>query len=127
MLSRVNAGEDQMGFLQMRVKKHRWYSNILKSNDPLIFSVGWRRFQSMPVFAVQDQNDRFRMIKYTPLHDFCTAFFYSPFFAPNTGVACFQTLASDAAKFRIAATGTVLSLTPTAPNLFKKLKLTGAF
>jgi ribosome biogenesis protein BMS1 len=37
--------ETAMGFINARVKKHRWHKRILKSNDPLIFSVGWRRYQ----------------------------------------------------------------------------------
>ncbi len=44
VLSRVNPGEDNSGFLKIRIKKHRWYSNILKTNDPLVFSIGWRRY-----------------------------------------------------------------------------------
>ena len=38
----------------------RWHAKILKSRDPLVFSVGWRRFQSMPVFATEDANGRLR-------------------------------------------------------------------
>ncbi len=44
ILARVEIGEDNRGFVKIKIKKHRWYPNILKSNDPLIFSVGWRRF-----------------------------------------------------------------------------------
>ena len=52
--------------MRMRIKKHRWYPHILKNKDPLIFSIGWRRFQSVPVFVTEDQNERTRMLKYTP-------------------------------------------------------------
>ncbi len=37
--------ETAMGFITARVKRHRWHKKILKSNDPLIFSIGWRGFQ----------------------------------------------------------------------------------
>lgn len=60
ILCRINPAEDNFGFLKIRIKKHRWYSNLLKSNDPLIFSIGWRRYQSIPIFCVQDPNDRYR-------------------------------------------------------------------
>jgi len=43
--------EMAMGFVRARVKRHRWHRKVLKSNDPLIFSVGWRRFQSLPVYV----------------------------------------------------------------------------
>jgi ribosome biogenesis protein BMS1 len=39
--------------LRLRLKKHRWHPRILKTNDPLVFSIGWRRFQTLPLYSVQ--------------------------------------------------------------------------
>ena len=36
----LNKGEDQLGFLRGRIRKHRWYPKILKNRDPLIISLG---------------------------------------------------------------------------------------
>ena len=95
IFTRINPAEDTFGFLKIRIKKHRWYGNILKSNDPLIFSVGWRRYQSLPIYCVQDPNDRYRFVKYTPSYDFCFCFTYGCFVPPLTGVMCVQTLSNQ--------------------------------
>lgn len=52
--------EEGRGYMQLRLKRHRWFPKTLKTRDPLTFSVGWRRFQSVPVYAIEDQNGRQR-------------------------------------------------------------------
>ena len=60
ILGGLTPQETNRGLIRCRFKKHRWHKKILKCNDPLIFSVGWRRFQSIPVFSTEDQNRRHR-------------------------------------------------------------------
>ena len=50
--------QQELGFAFMRVKikKHRWYPHVLKTRDPVTFSVGWRKFQSIPIFTMEDDS-----------------------------------------------------------------------
>lgn len=116
--------ESSFGFCQTRLKKHRWFPKILKNNEPLVFSVGWRRFQSIPLFSMRDAGTRNRLVKYTPEHMHCMATFYGPIVTPGTGFVAFRSLADGQSAFRIAATGTILELDASS-TIVKKLKLVG--
>ncbi|KAH9659573.1 Bms1-type G domain-containing protein [Citrus sinensis] len=81
---------------EARLKRHRWWhKKVLKTRDPIILSIGWRRFQTIPVYAIEDRNGWHRMLKYTPEHMHCLAMFWGPLAPPQTGVVAIQNFSNN--------------------------------
>ncbi|CCF60375.1 hypothetical protein KAFR_0K00200 [Kazachstania africana CBS 2517] len=120
------ATELKFGIVKSRLRRHRWHKKILKTNDPLVLSLGWRRFQTLPIYTTTDSRTRTRMLKYTPEHTFCNASFYGPLCAPNTPFCGVQIVANSdtTGGFRIAATGIIEEIDVDV-EIVKKLKLVG--
>lgn len=132
-------GEQNMGFVTCKVKKHRWHPRILKTRNPVWVSVGWKRFQTVPVYSMEQQGGgdlgqidtdlsaeqtRQRMLKYTPEHMHCYCTFFGPVTPAGTGLLGLDTFDNNVKTFRVALTGTVVDVNP-APRVYKKLKLIG--
>ncbi|GBP54087.1 Ribosome biogenesis protein bms1 [Eumeta japonica] len=129
LIGALNMSEQNIGFVSCKVKKHRWYKKILKTNDPLIISLGWRRFQTLPIFSKIEDDLKCRYLKYTPEHVTCNMHFYGPITPQNTGFLALQTVTNNLNEmktigFRIAATGSVNEINKST-QIVKKLKLVG--
>ncbi|XP_001985437.2 ribosome biogenesis protein BMS1 homolog [Drosophila grimshawi] len=129
LVGALNMTEENVGYVNCKVKKHRWYKKILKTGDPIIVSMGWRRFQTVAIYAKVEDNFRHRYLKYTPNHVTCSMTFWGPITPQNTGFLALQTVRQDQEEmkrlgFRIAATGCVTELDKSS-QIMKKLKLVG--
>lgn len=129
LIGALNMAEQNIGFVSCKVKKHRWYKKILKTNDPLIISLGWRRFQTLPIYSKIEDDLKCRYLKYTPEHVTCNMHFFGPITPQNTGFLALQTVNNNHNEikqlgFRIAATGSVNEINKST-QIVKKLKLVG--
>ncbi|GAA50346.1 ribosome biogenesis protein BMS1 [Clonorchis sinensis] len=125
------SAEEAKGYIQVRFRTHRWLKRVLRSNDPITVSIGWRRYQTVGVFSKEEHNLRNRFLKYSLPHEHCLVTIYGPLVPAKTGVTLFvnsawrpQSDASGLPTFRVAGTGSVTA-TDQSFQIMKKLKLIG--
>ena len=117
--SRQNSNTEHL----LQIKRHRWSPKILKNLDPVLVSCGWRRFQSVPVYAIEDRDGKHRMLKYTPEHMHCFCLVSAPAIPPNTGVMFIRDWRAIP-HYRVSATGLVIEGAEKI-KILKKIKLVG--
>ena len=74
------------------IKRHHWYKCILKSSDPLILSLSWQQFQTLPVYFKWEDSLCQHYLKHTPEHLHCDTTLYGPLTTPGTGFIGMQTM-----------------------------------
>ncbi|KAI3903002.1 hypothetical protein MKW92_042186 [Papaver armeniacum] len=106
----ISLEEEHVGYMQARLKQHSWHTKLLKTRDPITVSIGWRRYQTTPVYAVEEtrRTGSHEMLHYAPEHRDCLAMFWGPLASPNTGLVAVQSVPGDKAAFQITATGFLL-------------------
>ncbi|KAJ8605900.1 hypothetical protein CTAYLR_004189 [Chrysophaeum taylorii] len=105
-----------------RIRRHRWHPKVLKSRDPVFISCGWRRFETAPIYSIEDRSEkRNRFLKYSPEHMHCLSTFFAPGpVAPNTPLIGF----GRRGAFRACMVGVATRMASTS-TVVKKLKLQG--
>ncbi|MCL7048306.1 hypothetical protein MKW94_009594 [Papaver nudicaule] len=118
----ISIEEEIVGYMQARFKQHSWHMKSLKTGDPIIVSVGWRRYQTKPIYAQEAGGNRLHRIHYTPRREDCLAMFWGPLAPLDTGVAAVHNVAGNKAVFRISAMGVILDFTQAAEIIAKIAK-----
>ncbi|KAI3891292.1 hypothetical protein MKX03_000120 [Papaver bracteatum] len=101
----ISSEAENNGYMQARLKRNNWHVKLLKSGERVTVSVGWRRYQTKPIYARKINNGRHQIREFNPEHEHCLAMFYGPVEPPLTRIAVVQ---RNKDMFRIAAKAIVL-------------------
>ncbi|MCL7042522.1 hypothetical protein MKW94_015780 [Papaver nudicaule] len=116
----ISIEEENAGQIKVKLERHSWHLKLLKSKDPIIVSVGWRRYQTSPIYALKTgPHGCYRFLRCAPENKSCIAMFWGPLAPLNTGVAVVQRLADNEAAFRFLAKAFVVDVNQAA-RIFKK-------
>ncbi|RZC53305.1 hypothetical protein C5167_012179 [Papaver somniferum] len=94
--------EENVGYMQVRIKRHNWHMKLLKSSDAVTVSAGWRRYLTKPIYAREIDDARHEILEFISEHLHCVAMFWGP---PGTRIAVVH---GTKEVFRITAKAVVL-------------------
>ncbi|XP_026422363.1 ribosome biogenesis protein BMS1 homolog isoform X2 [Papaver somniferum] len=103
LVGSISRAEDNVGHMQVRLMQHSWHMNMLKTKDPIIVSVGWRRYQTTPIYY-QVSYRRHKMLEFTPVGEPCLATFWGPLAPPGARVVAVRSLADNKLAFKSSGT-----------------------
>ena len=111
-------------YTAMNMKVHRWYPKILKDSNPLILSMGWRRFETVMKYGKRGDDLKCRAMKYARKHLTVEGIFWGPSSEKREPVVAFQSVSDRTKTFRICASGVVCG-SDMSTNISKKCTFIG--
>ncbi|KAI3911257.1 hypothetical protein MKW92_029630 [Papaver armeniacum] len=101
----ISFEEKDIGFMQARLKRHKWHMKLLESAEPVTVSAGWRRYRTKPIYASEIDDPRHKFLEFIPEHEHCLAMFWGPLVLPHTRITVVH---GTKEVFRVAAKAVVL-------------------
>lgn len=102
--------EHQMSVMNTVLRKVSSYDKLVRSNETLIFHVGYRRFKVKPIFSAHTNENKFKYEKYL-LDMPCVATFYAPITFAPAPVLVYKEFADGTCR-DLVAVGTLLNCSP---------------
>ncbi|XP_067129041.1 pre-rRNA-processing protein TSR1 homolog isoform X2 [Centruroides vittatus] len=111
--------EQKMSLVNVVLKKHSSYNEPIKSKEPLIFHIGYRRFEACPIFSDHNFGKNHKFERFLQHDTASVASFYAPIIFPPNPVLVFKK-----GSLKLIATGSVLNADPNR-IIIKRVVLSG--
>ncbi|XP_012945845.1 pre-rRNA-processing protein TSR1 homolog [Aplysia californica] len=116
------ANEQKMTLLNVQIARAPGFSAPVKSKEPMVFQVGFRRFSASPIFSEHSYQNKFKMERFLPKNGFIVASMYAPIMFAPAPVLVFRENALE--RFDLVAKGSLLPL-DTDRIVIKRVVLSG--
>lgn len=113
--------EQKMSVLNIVLKKHSTYTDPIKSKESLVFQVGYRRFESSPIFSEYNFGNKHKYERFLQCDKASVASVYAPIIFPPAPVLVFK---REETFLKLVATGSVLNADPNR-IIIKRVVLSG--